>query len=179
MEPRLDPDLTHIAPDAFVAANATVLGDVHVGAKASIWFGTVIRGDVEEIRIGDETNIQDNSVIHADTGYPCHIGSQVTIGHRCIIHGAKIGDRALIGMGATVMNGAQIGKDTIVAAGALIPENKTFPDGVLIVGVPGKVKRELSEGELSLLQASAAHYVANGQAYEAKGHGAPKTGRLA
>ncbi len=168
---RLDPSLTQIADDAFIAEGTTVVGDVHIGSASSVWFGTVMRGDVEKIRIGARTNIQDNSVVHADVGFPCVIGDDVTVGHRCIVHGAQVGDGALIGMGAIVMNGAKIGARSLVAAGALVPEGKEFPEGVLIMGAPAKVKRELNEMELESLKFSSSHYVANGQEYRRQGFG--------
>ena len=166
----LDRHLTKIAKDAFVAANATVIGNVHLGAQASVWFGTVIRGDTEEIRVGARTNIQDNSVVHADPAFPCIIGEDCTIGHRAIVHGAIVGDRVLIGMGAIVMNGAVIGEDTIIGAGALIREGMKVPAGSLVLGIPGKVARELGEHEKQMLRMSAIHYVESGQAYKAAGY---------
>jgi len=171
MDIRISTAQTQIHASAFIATNATVLGDVHVGKECSIWFGSVVRGDIEEIRIGAGTNIQDLSVLHADAGYPCLIGENVTVGHRCILHGCKIGDGALIGMGAIIMNGAEIGERCIVGAGALIPEGKIIPAGSLVIGAPGKVKRPLSEIEEQSLVMSAAHYVENGQAFKAAGHG--------
>lgn len=166
---RLDSALTKIAPDAFVANNATVLGDVHLGPQASVWFGVVIRGDTEEIRIGARTNIQDNSVVHADPAYPTHIGEDVTVGHRAIVHGAKVGDRCLIGMGAIVMNGAIIGEDSIVGAGALVREGMIVPPGSLLLGIPAKVVRQLDEPQKQLNKMSAIHYVESGQAYKKAG----------
>lgn len=168
---RLDPALTRVAPDAFVAANVTLVGDVHVGAAASLWFGTVVRGDTEEIRIGARSNIQDNSVVHADPGFPCIIGEEVTVGHRAVVHGAVVKDRVLIGMGAIVMNGAVIGEDSIIGAGALVREGLVVPPGSLVLGVPGKVVRALGQPEKDMLRLSAAHYVESGQAYRAAGMG--------
>lgn len=168
---RLDPANLKIAPDAFVAANATVLGDVHVGAHASVWFGTVVRGDTEEIRIGARSNIQDNSVLHADPGFPCIIGENVTVGHRAIIHGAVVNDRVLIGMGAIVMNGAVIGEDSIIGAGALVREGFVVPPGSLVLGMPAKVARQLEQHQKDMLLLSAQHYVESGQAYLAAGLG--------
>lgn len=170
---RLDPRLTQIAADAFIAPNATVLGDVHVGPQASLWFGTVVRGDTEEIRIGARSNIQDNSVVHADPGLPCIIGEDVTVGHRAIVHGAVIKDRVLIGMGAIVMNGAVIGEDSIIGAGALIREGFVVPPGSLVLGMPGKVARALEQHQKDMLLLSAGHYVESGQAYLAAGLGRP------
>lgn len=171
MFPMLDPALTKIDESAFVARNATVLGDVHVGREASVWFGVVIRGDVEAIRIGARTNVQDLTMVHADHGFPCVIDDEVTIGHRCIIHGAHIGRRALIGMGAIVMNGAQIGEEAMIGAGALVPEGKVIPPRSLVLGMPGKVVRTLTDDELFRLQASADHYAQNGASFRQKGLG--------
>jgi carbonic anhydrase/acetyltransferase-like protein (isoleucine patch superfamily) len=169
-ELRLDPKLTQIAADAFVALNAIVVGDVHVGSESSVWFGVVIRGDVESVRIGARTNIQDNSVLHADAGFPCLIGHGVTVGHRSIVHGARVGDNVLIGMGATVMNGAVIGADSIVGANALITEGKEIPPRSLVMGVPARIVRELTDEEVAGIRLSAEHYVLNGRAYKAAGY---------
>jgi carbonic anhydrase/acetyltransferase-like protein (isoleucine patch superfamily) len=130
-----------IAPTAFVADNATVLGDVTIGAESSIWFGTVIRGDVERISIGAQTNIQDLCLLHADPGFPCVIGDRVTVGHGAIVHGATVEDEALVGIRAVVLNGARIGRGSIVGAGALIPENFEVPPKTLFVGVPARFVR--------------------------------------
>ena len=169
-QPRLDPALVHLHETAFLARGTVVIGDVHIGEKASVWFGTVIRGDVEEIRIGAHSNLQDLTMVHADAGYPCIVGEEVTVGHRCILHGCVIGDRALIGMGATIMNGAKIGAGAIIGAGALVPEGKEIPPGALVLGAPGRVKREVSEPEKEGLIYSFQHYVAYGQAYKEAGH---------
>lgn len=166
---RLDPAHTRIDPTAFVAANATVVGDVHIAAEASVWFGSVVRGDVEEIRIGAKTNIQDNSVIHADPGFPCIIGDEVTVGHRAIVHGAKIENRVLIGMGATIMNGAVVGEESIIGAGALVREGQMIPPGSLALGMPAKVVRQLSQEERDRLKLSAFHYAESGREYKAAG----------
>jgi carbonic anhydrase/acetyltransferase-like protein (isoleucine patch superfamily) len=167
----LDPELTQIAPDAFVAPNAVIVGDVHVGPESSIWFGVVIRGDTSQVRIGARTNIQDGCVIHADPGFPCLIGDGVTVGHRSIVHGARVSDNVLIGMGAILMNGAVIGEDCIIGAGALITEGKEIPPRSLVLGVPAKVVRELTEEEIAGIRFSAAQYVYNGRAYRAAGYG--------
>ena len=138
-------DLIHrpqqIAPTAFVADNSTILGDVTLGAESSVWFGTVIRGDVERIEIGAQTNIQDLCLLHADPGFPCVIGERVTVGHGAIVHGATVEHEALIGIRAVVLNGARIGRGSIVGAGALVPENFEVPPGTLFVGVPARFVR--------------------------------------
>lgn len=152
-----------VAADAFVAPGATVIGDVHVGAGASVWFGAVLRGDVERLTIGAGTNVQDNAVLHADPGAPLVIGARVTIGHLAMVHGCHVGDDALIGIGAVVMNHAHIGARCIVGAGALVTEGKSFPDGVLIVGSPARVVRELTAVELGDMAANVARYLERAQ----------------
>jgi carbonic anhydrase/acetyltransferase-like protein (isoleucine patch superfamily) len=149
------------AGSAWVAPGAAVIGDVHVGAGCGIWFGAVLRGDTEPIRIGARSNIQENSVLHTDPGFPLVVGEGCTIGHKAVLHGCTIGDNSLIGMGAIVLNGATIGANSLVGAGALVTERKIFPDGSLIVGVPAKVIRPLSDSEIAGLKRSADHYAAN------------------
>ncbi len=149
----------------FVAHNATVIGSVRVMEKASIWFNVVIRGDNELITIGPETNVQDGSVLHTDPGIPLTLGRGVTVGHKVMLHGCSIGDYSLIGINAVVLNGAKIGKHCLIGANTLIPEGMEVPDGSLVVGSPGKIKRELSESQRKMLEMSAAHYVQNGARY--------------
>jgi carbonic anhydrase/acetyltransferase-like protein (isoleucine patch superfamily) len=134
-----------IHPDAFVAPNATVLGRVTVAREASIWFGSVVRGDIEPITIGEQTNIQDNTVVHIDPGLPTLIGARVGVGHRCLIHGCVIEDECLIGMGSTVLSGAVIESGSVVAAGALITEGTRVPAGSLVMGVPAEVVRPVDD----------------------------------
>jgi len=153
---------------AYVAPGAAVIGRVVLGARASVWFGAVLRGDNDPITIGDESNIQDGAMIHADPGVPTTIGREVTIGHHAIVHGANVGDRSLIGMGATLLNRAVIGADSIVGANALVTEGKVFPDGSLIVGAPARLVRPLTEAEIAGLRLSAATYVANARRYAAE-----------
>ena len=152
------PEVHH---DTWVAPDANLIGKVVLEEAASVWFGTTIRADHEEIRIGAGSNVQENCVFHVDAGYPLTIGKGCTIGHKVMLHGCTIGDNSLIGMGATVLNGAQIGKNCLIGAGALITENKVIPDGSLVMGVPGKVVRELNEDAIDGLRASAAHYIEN------------------
>ena len=121
---RLDPALLRIDASAFIAQNAVLIGDVHVGADASVWFGAVLRGDTERIRVGARTNVQDGTIVHADLGFPTLLGDDITVGHRCVVHGARIGDRCLIGMSSTLMNGVVLGEECIVGAGALVTEGK-------------------------------------------------------
>ncbi len=154
-----------IAESAWIAPNATVIGDVRLGENCSIWWNATLRGDNDPIEIGANSNIQDGSVLHTDEGVPMKIGANVTVGHLVMLHGCTVGDGSLIGIGAVILNRAVIGKGCIVGANTLIPEGKVFPDHVLIVGSPGKVVRELSAEEVARLQASAAHYVANAERY--------------
>ncbi len=144
---------------AFIAHNATVLGDVRVGTDASIWFGCVIRGDTEGVRIGAQTNIQDLSVLHADPGCPCILGARVTVGHAAVVHGATVEDDVMIGMRAVVLNGATIGTGSVIAAGCVVPEGLTVPPRSLLMGVPGKVKCETSAAMQARILQAAQHYV--------------------
>ncbi|OYY67458.1 gamma carbonic anhydrase family protein [Sphingomonas sp. 28-63-12] len=158
-----------IAPEgAWVAPSADVIGDVHLGADSSVWFGAVIRGDNTPMMIGARSNIQDSAMLHSDPGAPLTIGADCTIGHHAILHGCTLGDSVLIGMGAIILNRAVIGVGSIVGAGALVTEGKTFPPNSLIVGSPARAIRELDAAAAAMLKASAAHYVAKSQAY-AKG----------
>lgn len=143
----------------FIAPNASVMGNVSFGEDVSVWYGAVIRADVEAIIIGDRTNIQDTAVLHADPGDPTIIGNDVTIGHGAIVHGAVVGDCSLIGMRATVLNKAVIGKNCIIGAGALVTEGMQIPDNSLAVGIPAKVVRQISEQQAIGLKMSALHYV--------------------
>ncbi|MBZ9676906.1 gamma carbonic anhydrase family protein [Mesorhizobium sp. ES1-1] len=153
------------ADSNWVASDATLIGDVRVGRNAGFWFGVVIRGDNEPITIGDDTNVQEHTVMHTDPGFPLTIGQGCTIGHRALLHGCTIGDNSLIGMGAIVLNGARIGRNSLVGAGALVTEGKEFPDNSLIVGSPAKAIRTLDDTAVAKLRGSAAHYVANGKRF--------------
>jgi carbonic anhydrase/acetyltransferase-like protein (isoleucine patch superfamily) len=158
------------APSAFVAPTATVIGDVSLGAGASVWFGCVLRGDRDRIRVGENTNLQDLSVCHTDDGMPLTVGSGVTVGHRCVLHGCTIENDCLIGMGAIIMNGAVVGRGSVVAAGATILENTVIPPFSLVAGVPGKIKRTFTESEiLPKIIASARDYLDLSREYLAKG----------
>jgi len=156
----------HIAESAWIAGSAEIMGNVTIGADASIWFGAVVRGDVERITIGADSNVQDGSVLHADVGQPLIIGERVTVGHRVILHGCTIGDESLIGMGAIVLNRARIGRHCLIGAGALVTEGKEFPDGSMIVGSPAKVVRQLSAEQIEGLRHSAEHYRDNAQRFK-------------
>jgi carbonic anhydrase/acetyltransferase-like protein (isoleucine patch superfamily) len=149
----------------FLAPGAHVIGRVELGEDANIWFGCVLRGDNEWVTVGVRTNIQENSILHTDMGFPLTIGADCTIGHGVILHGCTIGENSLIGMGATILNGVRIGKNCLVGANALITEGKEFPDNSLIVGAPAKAIRTLGEDSAERLQESAKHYVENGQRY--------------
>jgi carbonic anhydrase/acetyltransferase-like protein (isoleucine patch superfamily) len=146
----------------FIADTARVMGSVVLHDRVSIWFGAVLRGDCELITIGEGSNVQDLSMVHADYGFPVTVGRNCVIGHQVCLHGCTIGDGALIGIGATVLNGAVIGENALVGAHALVPEGKRFPPRSLILGAPAKVVRELTDEEVARLRAGAEHYVANG-----------------
>jgi carbonic anhydrase/acetyltransferase-like protein (isoleucine patch superfamily) len=147
------------ARDYWIAPSASVIGDVVLRAGASIWFGAVLRGDNDPIVIGENSNVQDNSVLHTDAGVPLVVGTSVTIGHMAMIHGSTIGDGSLIGIGAILLNGSVIGKGCIIGAGALVTEGKVIPDGSLALGSPARVVRQVTEAEQQMLAASALHYV--------------------
>ncbi len=162
----LDGVVPQIAESAWVADSAQVIGHVLLGEGVSVWFGCILRGDQPEpIQIGAGSNVQEAVVMHSDPGKPLTIGQNVTIGHQAMLHGCTVGDGSLIGIGAVVLNGARIGKNCLVGAGALVTEGKEFPDGVLIVGSPAVVKRELTPEQIAGLQRSAQHYVANAQRF--------------
>ncbi len=162
---QLDDLVPEVHPSAFVADSARVIGDVSLAEDSSVWFGAVIRGDSDRIRIGAGSNIQDTSVLHADHGFPLTVGERVTVGHQVMLHGCTIGDESLIGIGAVVLNGARIGRNCLVGAGSLVTEGKEFPDGSLILGRPAKVVRELSPEQIETLRRSAEHYVENARRY--------------
>lgn len=145
----------------WIAENATLIGKVIIGEEVGIWFGAVIRGDNEPVVIGKRTNIQENTIIHMDKDFPVIIGDGSTIGHKSMLHGCKIGNNTLIGMSSILLNGSKIGNNCIVGAGSLITEGKQFPDGTLILGVPARVKRDLTEQEIKNNKWSADHYVKN------------------
>jgi carbonic anhydrase/acetyltransferase-like protein (isoleucine patch superfamily) len=164
---QLDALTPDISDSAWVADNAQVIGDVHMAADSSVWFSTVVRGDTATIQIGEGTNIQDGSVLHADVGIPLTIGKHVTVGHMVQLHGCTIGDESLIGIGAIVLNGAKIGNNCLVGAGSLVTEGKEFPDGSMILGSPAKVVRQLTPEQIEGLRRSAQHYVNNKNRFKA------------
>lgn len=145
--------------NAWAAHDADIVGNVIIGDESSVWYHTVIRGDMAQIVIGSGTNIQDSSVVHASTGFPCHIGNSVSIGHGALIHGCSIGNNSLIGMGAIIMNGATVGEDCIVGAGSLVPQGMEIPDGMLAYGTPAKIIRPLTEEEKKENQTNAITYM--------------------
>ncbi len=162
---QLDDLSPRLADTAWVADSAHVMGNVELAADTSVWFGAVLRGDTEVIRVGRGSNIQDNSVVHADIGFPVTIGENVTIGHQVMLHGCSIGDGSLIGIQVVVLNGAKIGKHCLVGAGALVTEGQEFPDGSMIFGSPAKLVRQLTPEQVAGLDRSAEHYVENARRY--------------
>ena len=161
-------DITpRIDPSAWVADDATVIGDVVMEAGSSLWFGTIVRGDNSTITIGRNSNVQDGSVLHTDAGIPLTLGENVTVGHQVMLHGCTVGDNTLIGIQSVVLNHARIGRNCLVGAGSLVTEGKEFPDGSLIVGRPAKVVRALTAEQIEGLRSNADHYVENAERYRA------------
>ena len=154
-----------IADNAYVAPSAQIIGNVKMADHSSVWFGAVIRGDNDLIEIGARTNIQDNSVLHTDPGIPLIIGDGVIVGHRVMLHGCKIGENTLIGIGATILNGAVIGKNCIIGAHSLITEGKVIPDGSMVVGSPGRIIKSLTEQHFQMLRINSEVYVANAKRF--------------
>jgi len=162
---------------SFVAPSADVIGEVEIGAESSIWFQCVVRGDVNTIKIGSRTNIQDLSMLHVTRKkFPLSIGNEVTVGHRAMIHGCTIGNRCLIGMGATIMDGAQIGDECIIGAGTLVTEGKVIPPQSVVIGFPAKVLRKVTESEIDYFKKSAANYVQDAVEYRSYLRGAKRLG---
>ncbi len=164
---QLDEHRPQLAAGAWVADSAEVIGNVELGEGASVWFGAILRGDSELLTIGKGSNVQDGSVLHADPGFPCTLGENVTVGHNVMLHGCTVGDGSLIGIKAVVLNGAKIGRHCLVGAGALITEGKEFPDGSMIIGSPAKAVRQLTPEQIAGLQRAAEHYVANAKRFAA------------
>ncbi len=165
MKYRLGSSSVEAHAQSWVAPNATLVGKVKLESGASVWFNAVLRGDNELIHIGENSNVQDGTVMHTDMGFPLNIGKGVTIGHNAMLHGCTVGDYSLIGINAVILNGAKIGENCIIGANSLIGEGKEIPDGSLVMGSPGKVVRELTDVQKKMLEASAAHYVHNAQRY--------------
>ncbi|MBI5564501.1 MAG: gamma carbonic anhydrase family protein [Chloroflexi bacterium] len=157
MDTQHHPD--YIDPSVFVAAGAVITGDVYLGAQSSVWFNAVIRADTDRVVIGERTNVQDGVIIHVDAGKPCTIGNGVTIGHRAVVHGALVEDDVLIGIGAIVLSGAKIGHESILGAGTLVTGGTVVPPRSLVLGVPGRVVRSLSDEEVASIKNGAARYV--------------------
>ncbi|MCX8087026.1 MAG: gamma carbonic anhydrase family protein [Rhodocyclaceae bacterium] len=157
-----------IDASVWIAPTATVIGDVRLAANVSIWWNAVLRGDNDPITIGENSNIQDGSVLHTDAGVPLTVGRDVTVGHLAMLHGCTIGEGSLIGIKSVILNAAVIGKHCLIGAGALIPEGKVIPERSLVIGSPGKVVRELTDEEVARISGAAAHYVQNAARYRAK-----------
>lgn len=162
----LDDKRPKIHNSAFVAETATVIGDVNIGEGTSIWYGTVLRGDIENIRVGKFSNIQDNSVVHTETNIPTIIGDYTVIGHNAIIHGCAVGDNCLIGMGAIVLNNAVIGDNSIIGAGSIVTEGKIIPPNSLVIGIPGKIVRQVTQEEIESIRNNALRYNKLSQKYK-------------
>ncbi|WP_424809697.1 gamma carbonic anhydrase family protein [Rhodococcus sp. 27YEA15] len=156
-----------IDESAFIAPNATVVGDVSIGSGAGIWYGAVLRGDAESITIGADTNIQDNCTVHADPTFPAVLGERISVGHNAVLHGCTLEDDVLIGMGAVVLNGAHIGTGSLIAAGAVVSQGMIVPPGSLVAGVPAKIKRELSDNEKAGITANGLGYIELAKAHRA------------
>lgn len=163
----LDDVIPQLEEGAWVAPDANIIGKVVLEENASVWFGCTLRGDNEPIVVGQGSNVQENTVMHTDPGFPLTIGRGCTIGHKAMLHGCTIGENSLIGMGATVLNGARIGRNCLIGAGALITEGKEIPDGSLVMGTPGKVVRQLDDAAIEGLRKSARHYQDNMRRFRA------------
>ena len=159
-------NVPEIHPEAWVASNATIIGKVKLEKNSSIWFNAVLRGDIELITIGENSNIQDGSVLHTDPGYPLTLGKGVTIGHLVMLHGCHVSDNSLIGIGSIILNNAKIGKNCIIGANTLITENKIIPDNSLVVGSPGRVLRKITDEEIKSIIENGQHYVKNSKKYK-------------
>ena len=159
-------NVPNVHPDAWVAPNSTIIGKVKLEKNSSIWFNAVLRGDIELITIGENSNIQDGSVLHTDPGYPLTVGKGVTVGHMVMLHGCQISDDTLIGIGSIILNNAKIGKNCIIGAKSLITENKIIPDNSLVVGSPGRVLRKVTEEEIKAIHENGKHYVEGSKKYK-------------
>jgi len=164
---KLETPKTELA--AFIAPNATMIGNVELAKDSSVWFGAILRGDNDLISIGEATNVQDGTIIHTDDGIPLRVGARVTIGHASILHGCTVGDESLVGIGAVLLNGSSIPRHCVVGARALVTEGKTFPERSLIIGSPARAIRTLTDEEIEGIRASAAHYVENARRFAQRG----------
>ena len=162
----LEKNVPEISADSWVAPNAIIIGKVKLEKNSSIWFNAVLRGDIEKIVIGENSNIQDGSVLHTDPGCPLTVGKGVTVGHMVMLHGCEISNDTLIGIGSTILNKAKIGKNCIIGANTLVTENKTIPDNSLVLGSPGKVIRKVTDDEIKVIRENAKHYVKNSKRYK-------------
>ena len=162
----LEKNVPEISADSWIAPNAIIIGKVKLEKNSSIWFNAVLRGDIEKIVIGEDSNIQDGSVLHTDPGCPLTVGKGVTVGHMVMLHGCEISDDTLIGIGSTILNKAKIGKNCIIGANTLVTENKTIPDNSLVLGSPGKVIRKVTDEEIKVIRENAKHYVKNSKRYK-------------
>ncbi|HUK56767.1 MAG TPA: gamma carbonic anhydrase family protein [Nitrospiria bacterium] len=160
------PARSKIDPSVFIAETATVIGDVSIGKSSSVWFSAVVRGDIAPIVVGEETNIQDGAVLHVGHGFPCVIGSRVTIGHGAMVHGATVKDGALIGIGAIVLNGAVVGEKALIGAGAVVTENTVIPPGMMVTGVPGRPVKPVRPEQRNYIRRAAYNYVRYAQDYK-------------
>ncbi len=159
-----------LSPSSWVAPSADIMGDVTINENASVWFGAVLRGDCEKIVVGRGANVQDGAVVHTDPGFPALIGDGVTVGHLVMLHGCEIGSNSLIGIGAVILNGASIGKNCIIGSKALVPEGKVIPDNSLVIGIPGKVVKQVSDAQVTGNEASALHYIQNSHRFKSGLH---------
>jgi carbonic anhydrase/acetyltransferase-like protein (isoleucine patch superfamily) len=157
----LGDDAPDIADDAFVAMGATLIGRVRLGSQSSVWYGSVLRGDIEAIEIGAQTNIQDGCVVHADPGFPVVLGDRVTVGHGAVVHGCRVADDVLIGMGSVLLNGVRVGRGSLVAAGAVVTPGTEIPEGSMVAGVPAKVLRPVNDREREMIATGARNYIRN------------------
>ena len=158
-------EVTLVGSGHFIAPNAAVIGNVTLHERSSVWFSCVLRGDAERIEVGAGSNIQDGAVLHADPGFPTLVGSNVTVGHKAMLHGCTIGDGSLVGIGAIVLNGANVGKNCLIGAGALVTEGMEIADGSMVLGAPAKIRRQFTEEEQAALGLNADHYVQNADRY--------------
>lgn len=165
-----DKKLKTVDDNFWIAPNASVIGDVNLERDASIWFNAILRADNEPITIGEGSNVQDGAIIHTDPGYACNIGKKVTVGHMAMLHGCSIGDGSLIGIGSVVLNGAKIGRNCIIGSKALVTEGMEVPDGSMVLGIPGKIKKTLTEEEQSVVPLGAEHYINNYKKYKQLAH---------
>ena len=163
---QLGEHIPDIAPSAYITDSATIVGRVTIKANSSVWFQVTVRGDNEDITIGENCNLQEGAVLHADPGFPLTLGDHVSVGHQAMIHGCTVGEGSLIGIQAVILNGAKIGKNCLVGAGALVTEGKEYPDNSLILGTPAKVVRTLSEGDIANLRRIADSYVTRSREFK-------------